>query len=92
MLLHTVGDELRKTNLTVKRFDFSELNVSESGTVTSNCLDIAFAGNTPAADFVTDRSVLWDRAEGFPRERERVGSYAVYQKAQPTEANFLYDC
>lgn len=27
----------------MKRFDFSELNVSESGTVTSICLDIAFA-------------------------------------------------
>ena len=34
-----------KKALTVKRFDFSELSVSESGTVTSICLDIAFAGN-----------------------------------------------
>lgn len=46
--------------LTVKRFDFSELSVSESGTVTSICLDIAFAineGHRTARnfeDFVTD--------------------------------------
>lgn len=46
--------------LTVKRFDFSELSVSESGTVTSICLDIAFAINggyrtaRNFEDFVTD--------------------------------------
>lgn len=46
--------------LTVKRFDFSELSVSESGTVTSICLDIAFATNggyrtaRNFEDFVTD--------------------------------------
>lgn len=33
-------------SLTVKRFDFSELNVSESGTVTSICWDIFFLGTT----------------------------------------------
>lgn len=46
----------------MKRLDFSELNVSESGTVTPICLDILVQDNTNGFEFLSDVRVTCQAA------------------------------
>lgn len=74
----------------MKRFDFSELNVSESGTVTSICLDIAFDGKWWLLPAQNDPKSTWQIAmqarlkarEGLLRRSavKCVGCLTTYKK------------
>lgn len=74
----------------MKRFDFSELNVSESGTVTSICLDIAFDGkwwllpaqNDPKSTWQTAMQARLKAGEGLLRRSavKCVGCQTTYKQ------------